>query len=352
VAGQYLLLRHEIIPTDDPAVSDLTNTSFASQSETWSNWIRYYNDVILILGTANYTAGPSSFLLQYPTVSQLIGNPYRTILNNAGLSDTRNLDIEPFISTDGWGLEVTYADSDNGTPEISYLPGGRIQDPLFIFPCWLDHNCSATDFWGFIGRLFEGLHWLYLGDFGQISATEYPGYGQESINWSNSTSFPPTNNIFVNSSLYQIVRDTRSNLYQPNFQPGFYGIPEFNETDVYPLHANKSTVLVQSYYCQQRQLKRPLNLLLTVLGADYALIVGGYTLVVLIASLIEKGRKEGIVLSGPILYVANYCEGCFQPVPSEEPAEEETEIPDDAEPQDGQENGISGEHREVEENTV
>ena len=80
VAGQYLLLRHEIIPTDDPAVSDITNTSFASQSEPWSNWIRYYNNVILILGTANYTAGPSSFLLQYPTVSQLIGNPYRTIL--------------------------------------------------------------------------------------------------------------------------------------------------------------------------------------------------------------------------------------------------------------------------------
>jgi len=158
--------------------------------------------------------------------------------------------------------------------------------------------------------------------------------------------------MFVNSSLYQIIRDARSSLYQPNFQPGFYGVPEFNETDVYPLHANDSTVLVQSYFCQQRQLKHPLSLLLTVLGADYALVVGGYTLVVLIASLIQKGRKEGIRLLGSILYVANYCEGCFQPVPCEEPAEEEDRIREETESEDEQEDGISAEHREGEENTI
>jgi hypothetical protein len=38
-------------------------------------------------------------------------------------------------------------------------------------------------------------------------------------------------------------------------------------------------------------------MLLTVIAADYALIVGGYTLVVLIASFIQRARKEGMGLA-------------------------------------------------------
>ena len=61
-----------------------------------------------------------------------------------------------------------------------------------------------------------------------------------------------------------------------------------------PLRENDSVVLMESYYCQQRKLKGWLNLFLTVIAADYALIVGGYTLVVFIGSWIEKRRAEGI----------------------------------------------------------
>ena len=36
-----------------------------------------------------------------------------------------------------------------------------------------------------------------------------------------------------------------------------------------------------------------MNLFLTIIAADYALTIGGYALVVLIALLIETSRKEG-----------------------------------------------------------
>jgi hypothetical protein len=188
-------------------------------------------------------------------------------------------------------LAVTQAG--DATYTISYFPGGILLEPLFTPPCWVDQNCVQSDFWETIGRLYEGIHWLYLADFGQISATEYLGYGSDAIDWTQAKLYSPTSNVFVNSSLYQAARDASPRLYFPNWQPSYFGVPEFNETDALPQKANESIVLVQSYLCQQRKLKHPLNLLLTVLAADYALIVGGYGLVVLIASLIQKRRKVG-----------------------------------------------------------
>src|SRR5271155_992690 len=67
----------------------------------------------------------------------------------------------------------------------------------------------------------------------------------------------------------------------------------FNTSDNLPLEEEDLVVFSQNYYCQQRQLKGPINLLLNVAAADYALIAGAYNLIVLVASWIEKRRKEG-----------------------------------------------------------
>jgi hypothetical protein len=94
-------------------------------------------------------------------------------------------------------------------------------------------------------------------------------------------------NIFVNPVLYE---NSRAMLNKWIDQP----IPSFdNFSDYLPFRENNS-VLFQSYYCQKRQRKGALNLFITVIAADYALIMGGYKLVVFIASWIEKRRQEGI----------------------------------------------------------
>jgi hypothetical protein len=216
-------------------------------------------------------------------------------------SNTRNGTIPGAVSGDPWllvpalpGLEFF---------EVGYLPGGRLWDEALLeIPSFVE-GLNSTDFWELMGLLFEGMHWLYLGDLGEIAVTQYPlmdvswDYGQFGLNFSNPAVFPPTNNIFVNASLYKMVRD--STFYIPymdgTLNASSNGVPEFNNTNFFPLKANDSVVLSQSYYCQQRRLKHPINLLLTVIAADYALIVGGYTLTVFIASLIEKARKEGIL---------------------------------------------------------
>ena len=138
---------------------------------------------------------------------------------------------------------------------------------------------------------------MYLADFGQISPTEYPHLlsswqGRLGVlNFTKATSYPPTNNIFVNASLYEIALNTPTPLM--NDTPSNYGVNSANINGDFPLKANHSAVLVQSYYCQQRELKHPINLFITVVAGDYALIVGGYTVVVLMAAVIEKRRKEG-----------------------------------------------------------
>jgi hypothetical protein len=71
-------------------------------------------------------------------------------------------------------------------------------------------------------------------------------------------------------------------------------------------------------------LKGPINLLLNVVVADYALIAGAYNSVILIASLIEKRRKECTSSFDGISHtcVANYCEECIRSVHGEESTED------------------------------
>lgn len=111
----------------------------------------------------------------------------------------------------------------------------------------------------------------------------------------NATLLPSSNNPFVNSTLYEHVVDSLNGYAQwltgNELQ---IDIPVFNQSNgTFPLKQNDSVVLYQNYYCQQRQLKGPMNLLLNVIAADYALIAGAYNFVILIASLIEKRRKQG-----------------------------------------------------------
>jgi hypothetical protein len=154
-------------------------------------------------------------------------------------------------------------------------------------------NCSDS-LWPALALLFETRYWLYLADFGQTSPSPYvlrqispTSYIFESPgNWTDNTS----TNIFVNSTLYRVAVDSINSEFGPLGPTADFN----NSTGILPLKQDDSVVLYQNYYCQQRQLKGPINLLLNVIAADYALIAGAYNFVVLVATLIEKRRKQGV----------------------------------------------------------
>jgi len=158
---------------------------------------------------------------------------------------------------------------------------------------------TNTTFWQYMGVLFEGLHWMFLADFGQTLSTAYPffdGYNTTDIDFSGAESVPSTYNIFVNSTLYQSALRMMAYGLTQSYDNGSFADVGLNlpvlKADDFPLVFNE-TVLVQSYYCQQRRLKQPASLLATLLAADYVLIIGGYKLVTWIAELVEKRRAEG-----------------------------------------------------------
>jgi len=133
--------------------------------------------------------------------------------------------------------------------------------------------------WELIGRTFYLLYWLYLADLGQTSE----------IDVFSSKLLPSSNNLFVNEALYQnyleYYRKPGGILDILGYSPLLW---DFNQTFI-PLQPIDTT-FIQSYSCVQRQLKSGLSFLISIIAADYAFIIGGYTLVLWIASKIQRRR--------------------------------------------------------------
>jgi hypothetical protein len=120
--------------------------------------------------------------------------------------------------------------------------------------------------------------------------------------FSNPTSYPDTNNIFVNNTLFQIystyLRETLSpllNLSVPEFLP-------LNETNRF--YPNEVTFL-RSYDCQVRNLKP--GIVFSVFAVDFAFASGAYTLVLLIAGIYEKRRLKKLRMNCDSSVVVTNC---------------------------------------------
>ena len=129
-----------------------------------------------------------------------------------------------------------------------------------------------------------------LADLGQIAPTAY----DVTIPFSpQPIPFPSTNNIFVNETLFQIyygyLNSTNSTLADIAFGEGAPVLLN-NETRLKPIQ----TTLLRSYICYQRKVKKPLDLIVSVLVADYALIVGVYKFFVFITGWWQKRKDHGI----------------------------------------------------------
>jgi hypothetical protein len=149
---------------------------------------------------------------------------------------------------------------------------------------------SAFDIWSFFNWVFVIYYWALLAGLGQIAPTAY----DVTIPFSpQPIPFPSTNNIFVNETLFQIYsgypNSTNSTLGDRAF---VQGAPVLNnETRLKPIQ----TTLFRSYTCSQRRPKKPLDLIVSVLVADYALIVGFYKFFVFITGWWQKRKDHGIL---------------------------------------------------------
>ena len=220
---------------------------------------------------------------------------YDTLIN-LGTNDS----VSAVIGAEAWELGFSWNTgfATGGTTRLIYSPDGSFSNATEFPPCTENATCSLvndpnTKFWQGIGLFFQTRYWLYLADFGQIYPTFFPG-NTFLRNFSDSSNLPSTNNLFVNSSLYDITNNTLITGLMGNIDQGLNVVPAFNSTNGVPLQQNSSVVINQSYYCQQRKPKGWLNMFLTIVAADYALTIGGYALVILIASQLQKYREAGI----------------------------------------------------------
>jgi hypothetical protein len=149
---------------------------------------------------------------------------------------------------------------------------------------------TAFDIWRFFNWVFVINYWALLADLGQIAPT---AYDVTIPNSPQPVPFPSTNNIFVNATLFQIYsayfNTTLSPLVQSASGPHPPPVELNDETRLEPIQ----TTLLRSYTCTWRRIKSPLNLIISVIVADYALIVGAYTVVRLITGWLQRRKDDG-----------------------------------------------------------
>ena len=144
---------------------------------------------------------------------------------------------------------------------------------------------QTLNFWKLINWAFVSRYWTILSDLGQISPTIYDTTGRAS-------SFLSENNIFINHTLFSIYSSYLRDVIVPLVGPGA-SIPQFNIlTDENALKAENQT-FIRSYNCVERVLKDPLSLIVSVLVADFTLIMGAYKLMIFIAMWIHKRQRHG-----------------------------------------------------------
>ena len=214
-------------------------------------------------------------------------------------------------ANDHWIMTISYTKNNETSARflnITFLSTGRID---FERTSQIDYDLANSllepttslletsigqnlDFWELMNWLFVSIYWTYLADLGQVRPTTYirerEQYGLAIVDFSKPTSYPLTNNIFINDTLFDIYSSYLRTVVLPflNYSlPEFYGLDEDNHLKPVDM------MFARSYSCSERQLKIPLNFIISVLAADYVLIVGAYKLVICIAAFVEKRRDRG-----------------------------------------------------------
>lgn len=143
--------------------------------------------------------------------------------------------------------------------------------------------------WGFVSA-----YWLSLYDFGQLVPMTYE-YTTSSVNFSSPIIYSSTNNIFLNDTLFQIYSSYLRDVMMPIFR-GYLPagpLPEFLPLDENNRLEPRTSTMLKSYSCTERERKGLFSFIFSVLAADYGLIAGGYTIMIYIAGLKQKRKDKG-----------------------------------------------------------
>jgi len=156
----------------------------------------------------------------------------------------------------------------------------------------------TLDIWRLINWIFVSFYWLILHDLGQIAPTTYAYEAYNIIgdpigvpNASIPAAYhPPTNNIFINDTLYQIYASYMRNDLVPLGQ--LLSVPDFMPLDDSNQLQTLDCRFLRSYNCLERQWKGILSAVVSVLVADYALFFGAYSILILVAGWLQKKKYK------------------------------------------------------------
>ena len=151
------------------------------------------------------------------------------------------------------------------------------------------------DIWKLFNWVFVSFYWTMLVDLGQIFSITYfledfiEGNPMNIANLSHPPTFhPSTNNIFINETLFEIYHSYIVDVLLPSVN---YSIPTFAPLDKNNRLQPIETVFLRSYTCLKRQWKGAISGVISVMAADYALFVGAYQLVMLVAGMVQKRQQ-------------------------------------------------------------
>lgn len=157
---------------------------------------------------------------------------------------------------------------------------------------------NTLDVWKLFNWLFVSIYWILLADLGQIAPTTYPysqlPQWQGYPSYATPTRYPQTNNIFYNETLFKIYRDYLSSTIVPIVQ-SFYGLNLSAPNSNFDMNNRIQPIpmtFIRSYSCTQTVIKQLGSLLISVLVADYALVIGAYQLAVFIGGWWEKTKSN------------------------------------------------------------
>jgi hypothetical protein len=165
---------------------------------------------------------------------------------------------------------------------------------------------TPFDFWELINWLFVSYYWTVLSDLGQINPTIYP------TTFDAPATLPPTNNIFINQTLFDIYTSYLQNTVLPllnNSQiiQSLPPLPQFMNLSNNNSLQRVNSAFIRDYPCLQRQRKPWLNFIISVIAADYAMFMTLYKIAMILGERFQKWRQGDDESDGelPINYREN-----------------------------------------------
>jgi hypothetical protein len=219
-------------------------------------------------------------------------------------------------ANDSWTFTVGYTGENETEPNllsISYLPTGEIdlvntpssdlqKAKTLLAPTAqylaAANNLPSFDVFKFINWLWVSDYWLSLLEFGQLAPASYHLMPQGQVNFSSPITYAPTNNIFVNNTLFHTYSSYLLKAIIPSLchqQMCPQGVPflEFLAIDEQNRLQLPPAIIFKSYSCVERRLRGPFSLIVSVLAANYALIGGAYQIFIFVAGWFQQRKDAG-----------------------------------------------------------